>query len=145
MRQVAKAVTLGFGTALIMLVSLQVLSHGRDVPKDILTKKNPVAPSDAVLAKAKSNYEENCLMCHGETGKGDGPMAGMLKEKPPAIDDPAMLGPMTDGEIFWLLTKGEKPMPPFENKISEEERWGLVHLVRSMSKTKPNTKPGKNH
>ena len=34
-------------------------------------------------------------------------------------------------------------MPPFETKFSEEERWGLVHLMRSMSNTKPSNNPAK--
>jgi mono/diheme cytochrome c family protein len=138
-------ISFGVAAGAVLAFSIQVLSHDSTVPKEILTKKNPVAPSAAATEKAKSNYEENCLMCHGETGKGDGPMAGMLKERPADISDPEILKPMTDGEIFWIITKGVKPMPPFETKLSEEDRWGLVHLMRSMSKTKPNTTPRKDH
>jgi mono/diheme cytochrome c family protein len=141
MKKFAGGMILSLAAAALIGAAINVFSH--DVPKDIATKKNPVASSDAVLAKAKSNFEENCLMCHGETGKGDGPMAGMLKEKPPDISDSKMMGEMTDGEIFYMVTKGVKPMPPFETKISEEERWGLVHLMRSISKTKPNNTPKK--
>jgi hypothetical protein len=35
-------------------------------------------------------------------------------------------------------------MPAFESKLTEEERWGLVNLMRSMSKAKPNT-TARNH
>jgi mono/diheme cytochrome c family protein len=129
-------------TVALLALNVQVFSHG-DVPPDVAGKKNPVASADSVLTKAKSIYEENCLMCHGETGKGDGPMAGMLKEKPSDLTDTKRLGEMSDGEIFWVVTKGVKPMPPFETKLSEEERWSLVHLTRSLSKTKPNTTPHK--
>ena len=136
---------LGIAAGALLVFNLEVFSHDSTVPKDILTKKNPVASSAAVLEKAKSNFEENCLMCHGENGKGDGPMAGMLKERPADISDPEMMQPMTDGEFYWIITKGVKPMPPFETKLSDEDRWGLVHLLRSMSKTKPNTTPRKDH
>ena len=135
--------TLVFAAAALLALNVQLFSHGADVPKEVATKKNPVASSDAVLAKAKNAYEENCLMCHGETGKGDGPMAGMLKEKPPDVSDAKIMSEMSDGEIFWIITKGVKPMPPFESKLSEEDRWSLVHLMRSMSKTKPNNTPHK--
>jgi putative copper resistance protein D len=141
MKKFAGGMILSLAAAALIGAAINVFSH--DVPKDIATKKNPVASSDAALTKAKSNYEENCLMCHGENGKGDGPMAGMLKEKPPDISDSKMMGEMTDGEIYYMITKGMKPMPPFETKISEEERWGLVHLMRSISKTKPNNTPKK--
>ena len=128
---------------LSLMASIQVLSQD-DTPKEIKTKKNPVTASDTVQSKAKSNYEEKCLMCHGETGKGDGPMAGMLKEKPPDMTDGKILSEMTDGDVYWLVTKGKKPMPPFENQLSDDERWGLVHLMRTLSNTKSNIKPKKN-
>ena len=144
MTRFLKGVALGMAAALFLL-NPKTYSRDEKVPKDVATKKNPVASSDAVLAKAKTAYEENCLMCHGETGKGDGPMASMLKEKPPDISDPKTLGELSDGEIFWMITKGDKAagMPPFETKFSEEERWGLVHLMRSMSNTKPSNNPAK--
>jgi mono/diheme cytochrome c family protein len=141
MTRFGSKMVLGLAAALVAL-NIQVFSHG-DVPAEIATKKNPVASSDSVLAKAKSNYEENCLMCHGESGKGDGPMASMLKSRPSDLTDTKKLGEMSDGEIFWIITKGEQPMPSFENKLSEEDRWGLVHMMRSLSKTKPNTTPSK--
>ena len=131
MMQTAKRMAVGFLLTALALVNFQAFSQDDKAPKDIQTKKNPVASSDAVLAKAKTVYEENCLMCHGETGKGDGPMASMLKEKPADISDAKIMGEATDGEIFWFITKGKKPMPPFETKLSEEERWSLVHLMRS--------------
>ena len=141
MMHTAKSLAVAFLLTALAIVIFQAFSQDDKAPKDIQTKKNPVASSDAVLAKAKTVYEENCLMCHGEAGKGDGPMASMLKEKPTDLSDANILGEATDGEIFWFITKGKKPMPPFETKLSEEERWSLVHLMRSMSKTKPNNTP----
>jgi mono/diheme cytochrome c family protein len=145
MKRVARTATLGLTLATLLLLQSRLFSHADDAPKDIATKKNPVESSDTVLAKAKSTYEENCLMCHGETGKGDGPMAAMLKEKPADLSDSKIAGELSDGEIFWMITKGEKTagMPPFETKLSEDERWGMVHLMRNMSKTKPNNSPRK--
>jgi mono/diheme cytochrome c family protein len=122
----------------------QKLSLGQQappVPSAIRSGKNPVASSDAILAKAKKVYVENCLQCHGESGKGDGPMSGMLKERPADLSDPGIVGPMTDGEIFWAATKGRLPiMPAFESKLTNQERWSLVLFLRELSKTKPNTK-----
>ena len=140
MMRTARSMAVGFLLTALALVNFQAFSQD-PTPKDIQTKKNPVASSDTVLAKAKTVYEENCLMCHGENGKGDGPMASMLKEKPTDLSDAKIIGEATDGDIFWFITKGKKPMPPFETKLSEEERWSLVNLMRSLSKTKPNNTP----
>ncbi len=130
--------------ALLILTFTQASGQWTKVPPDILTGKNPVPTSDAVLAKGKAAFKDNCAQCHGETGKGDGPMAGMLKEPPADLSDPAIVGPLTDGEMFWSITKGRPPvMPAFEAKITNQDRWALVNFLRDLSKTKPNTKPHK--
>ena len=39
---------------------------------------------------------------------------------------------LRDGEIFYQITQGRKPMPSFRNKLTEEQRWQLVIFVRSL-------------
>jgi mono/diheme cytochrome c family protein len=137
----ARWIAIGAVLVAVPLIRIRVFSYNDSIPKEILSKKNPVTPSEATLARAKQNYEVSCLKCHGARGLGDGPMAGMLKEKPANLTDADDIGEMTDGEIYWTITKGHDPMPAFESKIPENERWGLVHLIRSLSNTKPNSTP----
>ena len=40
---------------------------------------------------------------------------------------------VTDGEIFYQISEGRKPMPSFKKRLTEDQRWGLVLLVRSFS------------
>ena len=103
------------------------------VPDEAKQKKNPMASNHESPMKAKPLYEKNCLMCHGETGKGDGMMAAMLSEKPPSFTDAHMMGEMSDGELFWKIGEGKAPMPSFKTKFSEEERWHLVNYIRAFS------------
>jgi mono/diheme cytochrome c family protein len=132
-------------TAAVSLFACQyIFSRSDNVPKNILVKKNPVAESDAVLAKAQTSYNQRCVQCHGREGRGDGPMAGMTKEKPVDLTNRANMAAMTDGEIFWIITKGDRSMPAFESKLTDEDRWGLIHLLRSMSHTSPPTTPQQN-
>jgi mono/diheme cytochrome c family protein len=42
---------------------------------------------------------------------------------------------VTDGEIFYQITVGRRPMPSFKNRLTEEQRWQLTLLVRSFSQT----------
>ena len=37
----------------------------------------------------------------------------------------------TDGELFYQISEGRKPMPAFKKRLTEEQRWQLVLLVRS--------------
>ena len=82
MRRIVNGSALGLAAVLLTILSLQVFGSEDPVPKDIQIKKNPLAPSDATIAGARRTYTENCVQCHGVSGKGDGPMAGMLKETP---------------------------------------------------------------
>jgi mono/diheme cytochrome c family protein len=68
-------------------------------------------------------------------------LADSLVKRPKDLTDGREVADLTDGEIFWTITKGRDPMPAFDQKLTDAERWGLVHLLRSMSRTKPNTIP----
>ena len=44
------------------------------------------------------------------------------------------MGARTDGEIFWQITHGRSPMPAFQGKLTDTERWQLVDYIRSLAK-----------
>src|SRR5690349_6337201 len=75
-------------------------------------KKNPVEATQDSIAKGQSIYKKNCQMCHGEKGRGDGPAARNLKEKPFDFTQKAKMEKLTDEEMFKVISKGEAPMPP---------------------------------
>ena len=46
---------------------------------------------------------------------------------------------MTDGEVFWKISKGITGiMPTGERRMNEEERWHVVNYVRTLAKDKTN-------
>ena len=110
---------------------------GKGEPLDYKSLKNPVPLNAQTLAAAKAIYEEKCLNCHGETGKGDGPEAMMYDPPPANLADSHHVHEMTDGEIFRQISEGEKPMPAFKKQLTEEQRWQLVHYVRSLASKQP--------
>lgn len=101
-------------------------------PPEAKNLKNPVARSDKVIANAKKTAEANCVACHGAKGVGDGPAAAALPVKPANWTSPAVQGE-SDGEIFWKITNGRGPMPPWKH-LSENDRWALVHYIRTLKK-----------
>ena len=122
--------------ALAAVLSLSGAPHDPKewtVPEAARKMKNPVPRTDAALAAAKAIFIEQCSNCHGEAGKGDGPDAMMYNPEPADLTDARMMGEMSDGEIFYKVTEGRKPMPSFKEKLSAEQRWQLVHFVRTFT------------
>jgi len=113
-------------------LGLAVQQEPWEAPADAKGLKNPLPASSEVLAKGADLYKKNCLMCHGEAGKGDGPATKFVKPAPADITVAASQEKWTDGEIFWKIGEGKKPMPSFAKKLSDDERWSLVHYVRSL-------------
>jgi mono/diheme cytochrome c family protein len=104
------------------------------IPAEAKKLVNPIAPSAAVLQASKPVYLEQCANCHGETGKGNGPDAMMYDPSPSDFTDAAAMAKFTDGEFFYQITEGKKPMPSFKKRLTQEQRWQLVLFVRSFSK-----------
>jgi mono/diheme cytochrome c family protein len=104
------------------------------VPEEVKKLKNPVLLSESMLKAARGIYMDACAQCHGERGKGDGPDALMHNPPPSDLTDTRHMSSVTDGEIFYQISEGRKPMPSFKKRLTEEERWGLVLFVRSFAR-----------
>ncbi len=88
---------------------------------------NPVAKA-AGVKDAKDAYERNCVLCHGTSGRGDGPAATALNPKPRNFADKTIQS-QSDGELYWKITEGRGVMPGWRT-LPDKVRWGLVHYVR---------------
>jgi mono/diheme cytochrome c family protein len=104
------------------------------VPKEFRQMKNPVAAGPEAIEAGKLLYVKNCQRCHGDSGLGDGPATRFIKPAPKEIASAATQDRLSDGEIFFMITEGKKPMPPMKKTLSEEQRWQVVHFVRTLRK-----------
>jgi copper resistance protein D len=99
------------------------------------TYVRPAVPYNAPsIANGLQLYREHCATCHGEEGYGDGPAAAGLRPHPADLTA-QHTADHTAGDIFWWLTYG-KPgtaMPGYHERLSEEERWDLINVVRMLS------------
>jgi mono/diheme cytochrome c family protein len=105
-------------------------------PSRAAKKKNPIASDDKSIAAGKAVYIAQCLKCHGDAGKGDGPSAKDLKPKPKDLSDPGITS-QSDGALFWKITTGRSPMPTFETLVSEEDRWNVINYLRKLAPATP--------
>jgi mono/diheme cytochrome c family protein len=95
------------------------------------------AAAPAVLDRGRALYKANCIACHGETGKGDGPGAGVLKPPPRDHTDRAYMGTLSDKDIGDIIKMGGaikgKPLMPSNPQINGDDLTALVAYVRSLS------------
>lgn len=103
------------------------------IPEEAKLRRNPLESTPQALAAARVIYLDKCVQCHGETGKGDGPDAAMYYPSPASLIDANRMSGVTDGELFYGISEGRKPMPAFKKRLTEEQRWQLVLFVRSLS------------
>ena len=124
--------TLLLGPALITVSGEQPGSTEKwTAPAAEARKKNPVAVSESSLAAGQKIYMKRCVACHGKTGNGDGPDAADLGIHPAKLSDGLIRG-QTDGELFWKITVGKKPMPNYVSRLSPTDRWNVINYLRSL-------------
>ena len=95
--------------------------------------QNPVPATPEALAAGKESYREHCQSCHGENGDGKGDKAPELSVTPGDFTDAREMHHYADGELYWQITYGRRPMPAFASKLSEEKRWQLVDYIRTFA------------
>jgi mono/diheme cytochrome c family protein len=110
-----------------------------ELPADADKTKNPVSTSEESTAKGKELFlareKGNCVFCHGETGSGNEANLPRLRRKPADISNKERMSSMTDGEVFWKISKGITGiMPAGEKRMTEEERWNVVNYIRTLAK-----------
>jgi mono/diheme cytochrome c family protein len=119
----------------------QSATDGYKISQEDMDKKNPVKPSPEGLAAARKVYGYDCAMCHGPKGDGKGDVVDSMKLTMHDWRDAASLEGKTDGEIFFIITKGKGKMMGEGDRLPETMRWNMVNLVRSYSKKDAGDKP----
>jgi mono/diheme cytochrome c family protein len=94
---------------------------------------NPLAQDDAAaLEIGRVMYERHCAVCHGATGRGDGPVIGPGKFPlaPSLVEGPALA--QSDGYKYGIIRAGRGLMPAYGSRISHLERWSIVNYIRAL-------------
>jgi mono/diheme cytochrome c family protein len=109
-------------------------------PPEARLQKNPVQVNESTVAGGEALYKARCTNCHADNGDGKGEESSRYSPAPADLTDPRVRSE-TDGELFWKITKGRRPMPSFQNKLSDEERWEVVIYLRTLSQTPGASQP----
>ena len=99
---------------------------------------SPIPITKKGLAEGKELYETYCgVSCHGKGGNGQG---WLVSEENKAAKYPAQPANfMTDafyaagnGRFYHAIMYGKNVMQQHRDKLSYEERWNVIHYIRSM-------------
>lgn len=104
-----------------------------NAPASAKNIKSPIPYNDASISAGKAIYEKDCLNCHGKKGRGDGKDAATLDVTVADLTLPKTQS-QTDGELFWKISEGKKPMPTNKKVLSENQRWQVVNYIRTFAK-----------
>jgi mono/diheme cytochrome c family protein len=107
-----------------------------------LTKPaEPAAPTAAAVPEdPKEVFKTRCVMCHGESGKGDGPASVALNPKPRNYTDAEWQKSVTDDQIKKTITGGgasvgKSPIMPAQPDLAQKPEVldGLVKIIRGFA------------
>jgi mono/diheme cytochrome c family protein len=99
---------------------------------------NPRTRTSESINHGKFVYETYCLVCHGASGHGDGPISsaaggpffGIRSLVTDTVDR------RTDGYLYGVITNAQNMglglMPRYGDKVRGTDRWDLVNYIRTL-------------
>ena len=117
----------------------------------------PVEPADSAESVKRGSalfQTMNCWQCHGKDGRGHGPSAATLAD---SQGNPITPFDFTSGrqfkcgdtnrDMFRDLETGldGTPMPSFVTAMTPEQRWDVVHYIRTLSDSKKHAELKNDH
>ena len=97
-----------------------------------LKLKNELLNTDDVLLRGQRGYYIYCWVCHGDVGRGDGPVADKLLLKPPSLLTEKARN-YQDGYLYHMIVRGRGFMGSYAAQIPDEtDRWAIVNFIRRL-------------
>ncbi len=117
----------------LLVIGLGVITLMRPPPAN--AQANPIVPDAKSVVAGQALFSNYCVPCHGESGKGDGPLGLTLNPRPADLSYHAIPGVHTDAQLFEWISNGVpgSRMPALKTVLSDTDRWNLVNFVRTLA------------
>lgn len=93
---------------------------------------NPVEADEVSIERGRTLFTINCVMCHGQTGEGNGQIAALLANKPLDLTS-IVTQSKSDNILFTTITNGvEGKMPPMVENLTVRDRWDVINYIRTL-------------
>ncbi len=106
-----------------------------DKAEAMFASGNPLPKSEFVLARGQNRFYTFCSPCHNFGGTGD----GLVHKRTPEFGATETMNltrevarGYSDAKIFHIISVGQNIMPAYGDRISEVDRWAIVHFVREL-------------
>jgi mono/diheme cytochrome c family protein len=99
-----------------------------------------LAFADGDVAAGKSVFQQNCVLCHGNAGKGDGQAAAALNPKPKDFTDAKAMAKITPEIRLKAVTEGgaavgaSPVMPAFKDSLNSKQITDVLAYVGTLMK-----------
>ena len=114
-------------------VPLGAARHTSLIDSDSLVNPRAGRMDESTLGRGRVLYQHYCVVCHGETGAGDGPVIG--ENRLPALPTLDLTSEradgLTDGYLWGMISNGRGVMPSYR-RIPADDRWYIVNYVRQL-------------
>lgn len=109
--------------------------------KEIVSNALPLNKS--ALDNGKINYNIYCGICHGDKGDGSGYLVrddgGKYPAQPANFLKDEFIA-TSEGRFYHAIMYGKNVMNGYSNKLSYNERWEVIHYIRSLQAASKNLK-----
>ncbi len=111
----------------------------RGVDADLPAAYREIAVPEARLRSPNARehgrvlFEQNCALCHGEDGGGNGPRSAALSPRPADFRDPDWRWRTSARRAYYVIREGQRgtPMASWRG-LSEDDTWDLVAYIFSL-------------
>ena len=117
------------GMVVIGLAPADVSAHGWMAPKHEATQRDPRPAVHQSMESGQALFAEFCAQCHGADGLGLPATTTQLDSDTPNL--PQRLSSHSDGDFHWKIRTGRGEMPAFEEDLSADEIWDIIHFIHS--------------
>lgn len=134
---------MGFsGRAYVVVALVGLAVSATFLGRAVLRREEPATVSVSTT-RGGLLYETHCTVCHGRSGKGDGPGARVIRQPMRDFSNPSAMREVNDRFLFEIVKKGSSQfgrsnaMPSWGMKLSDEEIRAVVAHIRSLASGMP--------
>jgi len=97
--------------------------------------ETPPRLTPALIDRGQQRYDIYCIVCHGRTGDGDGPVVKRGFPAPPSFHIPRLVA-APPRYIVDVITNGHGVMYSYADRVAPRDRWAIAAYVKTLQRAR---------